>query len=371
MALIHQPVRASAVTTNALHGQVFSTAYVPKGYWCLKWGQRSVLIHQRPVVVNLCLILLLLGVMTLALGLGSMALSPVEVWRALLGEGSALQQLVVRELRLMRVLAAVATGAAFAVSGCLMQALARNRLATPGIIGIDNAATAFAVASVVNLSVSVAPPAMALAGAMTATALAFGLGGATGTRGYRFIIAGVAIGALSGAVTQLMLSEVSIDVANAAFPWTVGSLSARSPEALAVLSLGLIPGVIIACRLARALNLLQLSESVSISLGIRVPQVRFVALLLSVMLTALAVAVAGPVGLVALLGPEIARVLCRHRGIPVITSACCGALLMLAADLLGRLMLAPLEIPVGIVTAIAGSPYLLWMLLNPAYRTQP
>jgi iron complex transport system permease protein len=82
------------------------------------------------------------------------------------------------------------------------------------------------------------------------------------------------------------------------------------------------------------------------------------------------VAVAGPVGLVALLGPEIARMLCRHRGVPVLASALAGALLMLLADLAGRLLLAPMEIPVGIVTAVVGSPYLLWMLLNPSFRSR-
>ena len=348
---------------------------IPTGHWLLsaegRGGAFSLLIPRRALAINLILLLLVLAAATAGLALGDVQLSPLAVWQALWGEGSALQQLVVRELRLQRVLAGIATGGAFALSGCLMQTLARNRLATPGIIGIDNAATAFAVASVVGTGISLAPSAMALVGAATATALAFGLAGDSGTRGYRFIIAGVGIGAIAGAITQFMLSQVAIDDANAAFPWTVGSLNARNPSATALLGIGLALGLILALRLARALQLVQVSDAISIGLGIQLKRVRHQALALSVLLTGLAVAVAGPVGLVALLGPEIARTLCRHRGVPLLAATLCGALIMLLADLAGRLLLAPLEIPVGIVTALIGSPWLLWMLLNPSFRSQP
>ncbi|TCK07595.1 iron complex transport system permease protein [Marinobacterium mangrovicola] len=347
----------------------------PRGYWLLKGRlgsrQLSVLVPRRSVAVNLTLLVLTLAAATASLCMGSMSLSPAEVWTALWGEGPALHKLVVQELRLHRVLAGFATGAAFALSGCLMQTLARNRLATPGIIGIDNAATAFAVASVIGTGIALAPPAMSLVGAATATALAFGLSGDNGSRGYRFIIAGVAIGAISGAITQFMLSRVAIDDANAAFPWTVGSLNARSKEATLLLGAALLPCLLLALRWASSLRLVQVSEAVSIGLGINLKRVRRNGLILSVLLTGLAVAVAGPVGLVALIGPELARTLCRHRGVPLLASTLCGALLMLLADLTGRMMLAPLEIPVGIVTAVVGSPYLLWMLLNPSFRSQP
>lgn len=330
----------------------------------------SLPISKRATWVNLGLICALLIACTLSLSWGSVQLSPTEVWLALLGKGSAVHQLVVKELRLMRVLAGVCTGAAFALAGCLMQSLARNRLATPGIIGIDNAATAFAVASVVGVGFSLAPPVMSLIGAITATALIFALAGGSGTQGYRFIVVGLGIGAIAGALTQLVLSWVAIDAANAAFPWTIGSLNARSPQALQLLTVGLLLCWIPATRLTKGLNALRLSESIPVSLGIQVKRLRALSLILAVVLTGLAVAVAGPVGMVALLGPEIARALCRHRGIPLLASALTGALLMVIADLLGRLILAPIEIPVGLVTAVVGSPYLLWILLNPSFRSQ-
>lgn len=343
------------------------------GYWRLKaFNQRiTLLVSQRATWVNMGLVLAVLAASTMSLGMGSVQLSPTEVWLALAGEGPAMHQLVVKELRLMRVLAGIGTGAAFALAGCLMQTLARNRLATPGIIGIDNAATAFAVASVVGVGSALAPPAMSLVGAITATALIFALAGSSGTQGYRFIVVGLGIGAIAGAGTQLILSWVAIDDANAAFPWTIGSLNARSPVAFKLLCAGLALGVFFAYRLAKGLNALRLSEAVPTTLGFNIKRLRAASLVLAVLLTGLAVAVAGPVGMVALLGPEIARALCRHRGIPILASALAGALLMVLADLLGRIMLAPLEIPVGIVTAVVGSPYLLWMLLNPNFRSQP
>ncbi|WP_169716413.1 FecCD family ABC transporter permease [Oceanimonas doudoroffii] len=342
------------------------------GYWIISLGRHdiSLPVSRRAVAVNAVLLVLLLATVTASLGLGTVRLGPLEVWQALWGEGAALNQLVVRDLRLTRVLAGLASGAAFALSGCLMQTLAGNRLATPGIIGIDNAATAFAVASVVGMASALVPSAMSLVGAVVATALVFALAGGSGTRGYRFIVVGLGVGAVAGALTQLMLSMVAIDDANAAFPWTVGSLNARSPEATRLLMFGLLLGLLLALRLSRPLHLLQLPPSVSQSLGVHLRRVRGMTLLLSVALTGLAVAVAGPVGLVALLGPEIARMLCRHRGVPLLASALAGGLLMLLADLAGRLLLAPLEIPVGIVTAVVGSPYLLWMLLTPE-RSRP
>lgn len=364
-------------SSNALFSPPVSKAThvpPPMGTWRLAMnvvGREMVVLVDRRALATNALLLGLLGLALLAsLCLGSISIRPLEALQALVGRGDAMAVFVIQELRLPRSLAGIFTGAAFALSGCLMQTLARNRLATPGIIGIDNGATAFAVASVVGIGVIVAPPAMALAGAATATAITFGLAGGAGTRGYRFIVAGIGVGAVFGALTQLMLSRVSIDVANAAYPWTVGSLNARPGGAVLVLAIGLALGLIAAQMLARSLAVLRFSDSVAQGLGIRVRAGRYLALALSVTLTALAVAVAGPIGLVALIGPEIARHLSSKRGVPLFGSALAGALIMVLADLAGRLILAPIEVPVGIVTAVIGSPLLLWILLRQP-RGQP
>ena len=356
----------SAVNRNVFRQlrQLFATAAQPTGNWVLRLpGHGSLLLHKRSTLAAVALALALVLVSALALSLGTLTLSPTEVWAALFGEAPPMHSFVVMQLRLPRLVAGVLTGAAFAIGGILMQTLARNRLATPGIIGIDNGATAFAVASVVGVSVSLAPPAMALVGAATATALTFGLAGGAGARGYRFIVTGIAIGAVFGALTQVMLARVALDVANAAFPWTVGTLNARPPGALLALAAGLFIGLPVAFGLLRSLSVLRFSDAVAVGLGVSLQRVRYISLMVAVALTALAVTVAGPVGLVGLMGPEIARQLSRH-GVPLVGSALAGAVLMVLADLIGRLLMPPIEVPVGIVTAIVGGPYLLWILLR-------
>src|SRR5690554_4725569 len=324
---------------------------------------------KRTTIANSILLALMLVAVITSLSMGTVRIDPMDTLRALVGSADPMTTFVVNELRLNRVTAGLLAGAALALAGCLMQTLARNRLATPGIIGIDNAATAFAVASVVGIGVSVAPPVMALAGAAAATAIAFGLAGANGTRGYRFIVAGIGIRAIAGAVTQVMLSRVAIDAANAAYPWTVGSLNARSGNSVLVLAIGLAAGYAILMLISRALNTLQFSDAVAIALGTRLKATRILGLALSVLLTGLAVSVCGPVGLIALLAPELARTICRPGKVPLTASALAGATFMVAADLLGRTLFSPLEIPVGIITAIVGSPYLLWILLKPSPRS--
>ena len=324
---------------------------------------------KRNTLVNTALLGLLVLATIISLATGTVQVSLFDTLRALAGHADPMTDFVINELRLSRVIAGLLSGAALAMAGCLMQTLARNRLATPGIIGIDNAATAFAVASVVGVGLSLAPSAMALAGAAAATAIAFGLAGANGTRGYRFIVTGIGIGAIAGAVTQVMLSRVAIDAANAAYPWTVGSLNARSGQSVLVLGMGLAAGYLVLMSLSRALNTLQFTDAVAIALGTRLKATRIIGLGLSVMLTGLAVSVCGPVGLIALLAPELARALCRPGKVPLTAAALAGASFMLVADLLGRTLFAPLEIPVGIITAIVGSPYLLWILLRPSPRS--
>ena len=120
--------------------------------------------------------------------------------------------------------------------------------------------------------------------------------------------------------------------------------------------------------LARGLNVLRFPDSVAISLGLRLRRLRAMTLLVTVVLTALAVAVVGPVGLIALAAPEMARHLAGHQGVPVFGAGLAGALLMTGADWVGRSAFAPIEIPVGVITAVVGGPYLLWILLRQPSR---
>lgn len=340
-----------------------SSSYVPRGHWLLQPLGISLLVSRRGLAAALVLLAMALMVSIGSLTVGTPTLSPAEVLAAAIGTGDPFNVFMLQELRMPRLAAGLLSGAALGVGGCLLQTLARNRLATPGIIGIDDGATAFAVASIVAIPTSLAPPMLALLGASTAAALAFGLGGG-GARGYRFIVVGIAVGALFGALTNFMLARTSIDAANLAYPWTVGSLNARSPSTVIVLAVCLLLCLPVARILGRQLQLLRFSDAVAIGLGTNVRRTRLTILVVTVLLTATAVAVAGPVGLISLVAPEMARHLTGHRGVPIINSALAGALLMTAADWVGRTAFAPVEIPVGVITAIVGGPYLLWILLR-------
>lgn len=340
----------------------------PSGHWLVQPGGMTLLINRRGFWAGMGLALMVIAVALGSLSVGTPTLSISQVGAALIGRGDPFDVFMLHELRLPRLAAGVLSGAALGVGGCLLQTLARNRLATPGIIGIDDGATAFAVASIVAIPTSLAPPTLALMGATTAAALAFGLGGG-GSRGYRFIVVGIAVGALFGAITNFMLARTNIDAANLAYPWTVGSLNARSASTVVVLAACLAICLPAAKILGRELQLLRFSDAVAIGLGARVRWTRIAILIVTVCLTATAVAVAGPVGLVSLAAPEVARHLTGNRGVPIIGSALSGALIMTAADWAGRTVFSPVEIPVGVITAVIGGPYLLWILLREPRRT--
>ncbi|GAB4081111.1 FecCD family ABC transporter permease [Modestobacter muralis] len=340
-----------------------AAAPAPPGTWRLALGGRSVLLDRRAALAATALAALVVVAVAVSLAVGTARLPLTHTLPAVFGSGSDREVLLVQRLRLPRVAAALAVGAALGTAGVLLQTLARNRLATPDTVGLNDGATAFAVASVVAVSTSISPSAFALVGAATAAALALGLAGGAGTHGYRFLVVGLGVGAALGAVTQLMLARAAIDDANAAFPWSVGSLNSRSATSVAVLAGGLAVALPVAVVLGRQLRLLRLADAVVVGLGTRVKRVRLAVIATAVVTAGLAVATAGPLGLVALLAPEIARKAAGPRVVPVFGAALAGALVVLLADLAGRTVAAPLELPAGLVTAVIGGPYLLWLLL--------
>ncbi len=346
-------------------------APAPPGTWRLGLAGRSVLVERRACLAATVLAVLVVTTVAVGLATGTASLPLGRTLPAVLGIGEARDVLLVQQLRLPRIAAGLAVGAALGIAGVMLQTLARNRLATPDTVGLNDGATAFAVASVVAVSTTITPSAFALVGSATAAALAIGLAGGAGRRGYRFLVVGLGVGAALGAITQLMLARAAIDDANRAFPWTIGSLNSRSPTSVAVLAVGLAVALPVAVVLGRQLRLLRLADAVVIGLGSRVARVRLAVIGTAVVTAGLAVATAGPLGLVALLAPEIARKAAGARVVPVVGSALAGALVVLLADLLGRTVAAPLELPAGLVTAVVGGPYLLWLLLTTRTRRMP
>jgi iron complex transport system permease protein len=338
------------------------------GFKAWRVGGFSGLLSTRSVATGLILMVGLALVVGISLAFGSKELPITDALLASMGIGEPRTVFLVQELRMMRVVAGVFTGFAFGVAGCLLQTLAHNRLATPGVIGIDDGATAFAVASIVAVPLTIAPSMLALTGAVTAAVLTFGLSGGAGARGYRFIVVGIGVGALLAAITNLMLARTDMDSANAAYPWTVGSLNARNEQSVWLLGGALVLFLPLMGLIARQVNTLRFSPQVAAGLGLRLNQARITVLLISVVLTALAVGVVGPVGLIALLAPELARYMNGHRTVPIFNAGLAGAFVMVLADWVGRILFTPVEIPVGVILAVVGGPYLLWIVMRPNGR---
>lgn len=320
---------------------------------------------RRALLLVPTLAALLLAVGVLSLGLGAVRTPPGEVLSVLLGGGDELTRRILVELRLPRVLVAALAGAMFAASGAILQGVVRNPLASPDLVGVG--AGAGLAATVTLLLVPGAPswalPWSAFAGAWLGFALVFLLARERGAvQPVRLALIGVAVGAALGAAQQLVLVRAPDGVAGAlAFlAGTVYGADAERvtrmlPWAAALLPLGLL--------LARRLDVLSFGESVATSLGTRVGLARVVALTVAVGLASAAVTGAGILGFVGLLAPHLARLLVgglHARLLPI--AMLIGAVLVVAADTLGRSVLPPLELPAGILTTLVGAPYFLWLL---------
>ncbi|MEV5488813.1 iron ABC transporter permease [Streptomyces bobili] len=272
---------------------------------------------------------------------------------------------VVRELRMPRTLLGLLVGLALGAAGAVAQDVTRNPLGDPGLIGVS-AGGAFAVAAsigLLGLNSSHQYVWFAFLGGALAGLLAYAVGGT----GYgdatpaKLALAGAAVTVLLDAFTNalVLLDFRTLDQYRY---WAVGSLAGRDPE----LALRLLPfiaaGLLLALALSGRLNALALGDDLAATLGARVRTTRALGAVAVILLTGAAVAAAGPVAFVALGAPQIARRLAGTAGIPLVISGLTGAVLLLLADLAARLLFAPTELPVGIITGAVGAPYLLLLL---------
>ncbi|MCC9624505.1 iron ABC transporter permease [Thalassospira sp. MA62] len=342
------------------------------GYRVLRGGTLSILVALRPAIAVGFMAVLLWGIFCLSLVIGSGGISVVTAVQALFGHGDPMNVFLVRELRLDRSCYAILAGAALGIGGCLLRTLARNRLATPDTTGITAGATAFAIFAVLNAAFGkggravLGPSEMSLVGALVAALLAFGLSRGTGTQGYRFIVVGIGLGEIFSSLTRFATARVDMDVANLVYPWSVGSLNLSSDAAAAKLAIALIILCPICLAIGQKLSVMRLDDAVAGALGINVPVLRIGVILVAVCLAALAISLAGPIGMVGLVAPELAKRLSGPQTVPWAAAALCGASFVLGADMIGRVAFDPIEVPVGLVTSAFGAPYLLFILLKPA-----
>lgn len=313
-------------------------------------------------------LILLAAVLVLSLGMGSVRYSPKAVLQALGGASGAqadpMAAVIVRNLRLARTLVAAAAGAALAVSGALLQGLFRNPLADPYVMGASSGASLGATLALVLVRTTGAAAAGAFLGALAAVALSGAAARSTARSGSStaILLAGAAVSALCSAGVTLLVSLREQDLHTVYF-WLLGSFNGKGWRELAVLGPLAAVALVAAIFLARPLDVLASGEESARSLGVDVRVLRIVTVVVASLGTAAAVAAGGIVGFVGLVGPHAARLAfgTPHRRL-MPASACAGAILLVAADALARSLLAPLELPVGVLTAFAGAPFFLVLL---------
>ena len=298
-----------------------------------------------------------------SLGRGDFPLGLGDVLRTLVGLGERAQSVIVLELRAPRLVVGLLVGLALGVSGALFQTFARNPLASPDVLGITQGASVGAVAAIVLGGGGFGLPLAALAGALATGALLFLLTWRSGIDGYRLVLVGIALWSAMAALVDWLLTRADVSDAATAYTWITGSLNARTWDhalPLAVSTLLLVP---LALAAGRVLAVLQFGDDVARGLGVRLPVAQAAVVLVAVGLVACSVAAAGPIPFVALVVPQIAVRLTGGSRPPLLASGLLGAVLVVVADLVSRTLL-PTAVPVGIVTAAVGAPYLLRLLVR-------
>ena len=317
---------------------------------------------RRHKGLALALLVLAPASLVLALAVGSVTLSVNELWLALQGAPDSVATTLVRELRLPRALSAFAVGGLLALAGALLQVLLRNPLADPYILGISGGAACGALLSLLaGLSASWVSG-NAFIGALAAMTLVFGLARAGEVQTQtRLLLTGVVVASGFGALISLILATAPAARLPGMVFWLLGDLSYAAAPALGWATLG--AGLLVSLSIARALNLLARGERVAAALGENPARLRGIIYLTASLLTAVAVTLAGAIGFVGLIVPHALRLLAGsdHR-LLLPLAVLLGASFLTLADTLARSLAAPIQLPVGVLTALLGVPVFLYLL---------
>lgn len=329
-------------------------------------------VDRRVPIVLVALALLALVSLVVNVSQGEFPVPSLEVVKTILGlPANPDYAFVINTLRLPRALVALLVGMGLAIAGTILQGLTRNPLAAPEIIGINSGASLVAVAFITllpEMPVALLPVAAFLGGLGAAIAI-YLLAWNQGSSPVRLILVGIGLTAFTSALTSLMITFGEINAVSQALIWLTGSVYGRSWAHLWPLLPWLIIFIPLSLVLARDLDTLNLGDNLAQGLGNRVEWTRGVLLLSTVALAGASVATAGTIGFVGLMAPHLSRQLVgpSHTGLlPV--AALTGACIVELADLAGRLLFAPIELPCGVITAIIGAPYFLWLLYRDRHR---
>lgn len=343
-------------------GRAMVVLRAPRGF-----GAR---ISVRTIVVCVVLVVAACAVAVLALGTGDYVIPPDRVLRALVVGDNRFDRLVVWQWRFPRVVLALALGAALGLSGAILQSVTRNPLGSPDIVGFNTGAYTGALLVLLAVGGGHFQTALgALIGGLGAALVIQLLAFRNNVTGFRLIIIGIGVSAMLASVNTWLILRADLNSAMSAAAWGAGSLNGLSwPQVgpalilLGVLALLVIPA-------APRLHVLELGDDLASSFGVRVGRTRLLLIVLSVALTAVATAVAGPIAFVALAAPQLGRRLARSPSTALAPAAAMGALLLIAGDWVAQRAFAPTQLPVGVVTVSIGGLYLAYLLVTEARRT--
>lgn len=305
----------------------------------------------------------------LALGIGKYTVAPADVLGVLLGTNTSFDRVVVLQWRMPRMLMALLIGAALGVSGAIFQALTRNALGSPDIIGINFGAYTGALIVLAGFGGGYyAVAGGALIGGLVTAVLVYALSYQNGLAGYRLIVVGIAVSAVLNSVNQWIVIKLDHHTAVTAAVWQQGTLSGLSWSQVLPMTVCLIVVTAGLLALGPQLPVLQMGDDAAGALGVHPDRARVAYLVLGVALVAVACAAAGPITFIALAAPQIARRITASPGVGLVPSAAMGALLLLVGDIIAAQLFGDNELPVGAVTVSLGGAYLVYLLVTQARR---
>jgi iron complex transport system permease protein len=329
--------------------------------------------HYRNSMSLVAIIVVFFLLSLSAVALGSTWIAFDQIIGVILGAGEKTQKIIVLQLRLPRVIMAILAGGSMAVAGFLLQKVTRNSLASPGVLGVIDGSALGVVLFLALLSnesnalvTSIAyQPVAATIGAFVAITLVFMLSGRQASSAIRLLLFGIAVAAVAKALTVIFMLIGPIYRATQAQRWLAGAVNEVNWGEIQITAIALLPVMIVVLLAARRLPPADLDETSARSVGLNLPVFRIAIFALAAALTALSVAFVGAVGFVGLMAPHLARLLVgRNVYAGIVASFLLGAIFLVGADMIVRVLFSPLEVPAGTVTAIIGAPYFLFLLMG-------
>ena len=330
--------------------------------------------NKKFIIIISVLLLMIFGTFLISLNTGSLSISPSDVIKTLIGQGSKAHEIAIFKLRLPRIVIGILVGTALAISGTILQGVTKNDLADACILGINSGAALFVVVyiylmngnvydGVSNLTIFTMPI-VALSGAIFGAFLIYALAWRNGINSSRLLLVGIGINIAFTSILTIFQLRFTTQEFNRVMAWTNGSIWGASWKYVIAVLPFILVFTLLTLYKSRYLDALNLGDEVATGLGVEVEKERRKLIVFSVVLAGVATSVAGSIGFLGLVAPHIARKLVGPKHIKLIpTSALVGSVILLVADTIARNIIAPMELPVGIVVAVIGVPYFIYLML--------